>query len=92
MSDQMNCMSPSSGFRSVQLQTCKMESLDELSDEPGSTGTKAAGFLAKMETFECFSGFEFAHKVFVVTEQLATALQGKQITLTAAKTSAVNVV
>jgi hypothetical protein len=69
-----------------------MESLDELSDEPGSMGAKAAGFLAKMKTFECFSGLKFAHKVFVVTEQLATALQSKQITLTAAKTSAMNVV
>ena len=30
-----------------------MKSLNKLSDEPISKGAKAAGFLAKMKTFEC---------------------------------------
>jgi len=61
MSDQMDCTSSSLGFCSVQLYEPVIESLDELSDEPGSTWVNAAGFLAKIKTFECYSGLKFAH-------------------------------
>lgn len=36
--------------------------LDEISDEPGSTGSKATGFGAKLKTFECFLGCQFQTK------------------------------
>jgi len=69
-----------------------MQALEELSEEPGPTGAKAAGFLSKLLTFEIFLGLNISYDVFSITEQLATALQSKQMTLTAAKVAALNVV
>jgi len=68
-----------------------MEALDELSDEAGTTGAKADGFLRKMKTFVCFLGLRLSHEVFAVTEQLAAALRSKEMTLTAARTNAMTV-
>jgi hypothetical protein len=52
-----------------------MEPLGRWSDEPGSTGTKAAGFLTKTKTFERYNALKVAHKVLVVT---ATIMQSKR--------------
>ena len=61
--------------------------LGQLADEPGSTGSKAAGFLSKLSTFECLFGLTVAHKIFSVTEQLNTLLQSSSLTLSAARES-----
>lgn len=58
--------------------------LDEISDEPGSTGSKAAGFVVKLKTFECFFGLSISKKIFAVTEQLAIYLQNASMTLSGA--------
>jgi Domain of unknown function (DUF4371)/hAT family C-terminal dimerisation region len=69
-----------------------MESLDQMSDAAGPAGSKAQGLMDKMKTFECFFGISISYEVFSVTEQLATALQSKVMTLTGARTSALAVV
>jgi len=61
--------------------------LGQLADEPGSTGSKAAGFLSKLSTFECLFGLTVAHKIFSVTEQLSALLQSSSLTLSAARES-----
>ena len=69
-----------------------MESLDELYDENGPPGAKADGLLDKMRTCEYFMGFAMCNEVFRITEQLATALQRKQMTLSGSRASAMTVV
>ena len=55
--------------------------LEELSNEPGTTGAKAAGFHSKLLTFEIYFAISISHKVFSITEQLATYLQDKHMTV-----------
>lgn len=69
-----------------------LQALDELSNEAGPTGAKAAGLWKKLTTFESFLGLNIAHEVFGITEQLAVSLQNKQMTLTASKVAAMKVV
>ena len=56
------------------------EALNELSDESGPTGAKAAGFFTKLENFESLFSIYASHKVFAITEQLSTSLQHKNMT------------
>jgi len=66
--------------------------LDQLADEPGPTGAKAAGFVSKLSTFDCLFALSIAHKIFSITEQLGTLLQSATITLSAAQESVHDVV
>ena len=66
--------------------------LEELPDEPGTTEAKAASFHSKLLTFEIYFAISISHKVFFITEQLATYLQDKQMTLTQAVESANDIV
>ena len=68
-----------------------IDALYELSDEPGPTGAKAAGFCTKLQTFECLLAVTICYKVFVFTEQLSAALQNKTLTLTGSLQTATEV-
>jgi hypothetical protein len=61
------------------------EALDTLSNEPGPTGAKAEGFSHKLRSFESLLYITVANKVFSIVKQLATVLQKKTMTLSAAR-------
>lgn len=69
-----------------------MSALDQLADDTGPTGAKAAGFFSKLSTFECLFALTIAYKIFSITEQLGTVLQSTTMTLSAAQQSVTDVV
>ena len=64
-----------------------VDALDKLSDESGPTGAKAEGFYNKLRSFDCLLHLIMSHCVFSIVEQLASALQKKNMTLSVARES-----